>query len=109
MDSDETKSECEQYVPITLDAWGLFLVSAEDSAAALDTGAAANLCCSVGMSAIIVSLGRWGAGGSRPTLRRRASALGMGDSVRDVTQLISWRGSLGIRANSPRSRSMLIF
>ena len=43
MDSEETTCEREQSVPTTLDAGALFLASAEDSVAVLDTGTTANL------------------------------------------------------------------
>ena len=45
VNSEKAGSECEQAPSTTLDAGGLFLVSKEDSAGALDTGAAANLVC----------------------------------------------------------------
>ena len=43
LEDAETESECEQALSTTLNVGGLSLVSKEDSAAALETGATANL------------------------------------------------------------------
>ena len=45
MGSEETRSECEQSFPTASDVGGLLLVSEWESAAALDTGATANVVC----------------------------------------------------------------
>ena len=81
----------------TLDAGAVFLVSKEESLAAPDTGAAANLVCFRLPEHDNQLLG------SPPIRRRRGSASKVGASAMFATQKIFRWGSLGIRASSPRS------